>query len=135
MFITLIAVGRLGGDPELRYTADGRAMVRLRLAVDQPPRDGERETLWLTVLAFGKPAERVNEIGAKGRLVLVQGRLRERRWTDSSGTTRSAVEVLADRIRFLDRPPAPAAEAEEREEPAEERTPEEQEQEEAFWWE
>ena len=107
-----VAVGRMGVDPEMRYTPDGRAFTRFRLAVDQPPRNGERETLWLTVLSFGRLAEQVNDLGQKGRLVLVQGRLRVRTYEDREGNPRTAVEVIADRVRFLDRPAEVAAEAE-----------------------
>jgi single-strand DNA-binding protein len=73
--------------------------------------EGERreETEWFTVVAWGRLAEQCNQFLTKGRLVYVEGRLRMRTWEGQDGQRRARNEIVADRVKFLDRQPAAMA--------------------------
>lgn len=103
-----IGVGRLTRDPELRYAESGKAVAPMRIAV---PRAGEDDsTDFFDVVAFGQLAEACATHLTKGRQVLVEGALRQHTWTDNdSGERRSKVEVVANRVQFLDAPRQEAA--------------------------
>jgi len=101
----IILVGRLTRDPELRATPDGVSVVRFTLAVDRGMRAGEeRQTDFFDIVAFRQLADNVANYVTKGRLVLVEGRLQTRSYTDREGNRRKAYEVVADTVRFLERP-------------------------------
>ena len=101
----IILVGRLTRDPELRATPDGISVVRFALAVDRGMRAGEeRQTDFFDIVAFRQLADNVANYVTKGRLVLVEGRLQTRSYTDREGNRRKAYEVIADTVRFLERP-------------------------------
>lgn len=101
----IILIGRLTRDPELRATPDGVSVVRFSLAVDRFRRAGEeRQTDFFDVVAFRQLADTVANYMTKGRLVLVEGKMQTRTYTDREGNTRKAYEVLADVVRFLERP-------------------------------
>ncbi|MBC7106774.1 MAG: single-stranded DNA-binding protein [Firmicutes bacterium] len=114
MLNRIILIGRLVGDPELRYTAEGIARASFTLAVDRPfaNRQGERETDFIDIVVWRKMGETCARVLNKGRLVAVEGRLRVRSYEDNQGIRRKAAEVVADNVRFLDRPREPAAPAE-----------------------
>lgn len=114
---TVTVVGNLGADPEVRFGGDGKAVARLRVAVNERRKvDGQWQdaTQWFAVAVFGKQAEHCGQYLAKGRQVLVQGRLSAREYQAKDGTTKTAVEVAADKVVFLgakdgaDRPSQPA---------------------------
>ncbi len=108
---TIIVVGRLGRDPELRYTPTGQAVCNLSLATDNSytDRNGQRvtRTTWFRVTVWGKQAETVNQYLAKGREVLVEGRMNPdenggpRIWTRQDGTPAASYEITAQTVRFL----------------------------------
>ena len=99
-------IGRLGHDPEMRYTPEGQAVTRFSLATDRPTRAGaERETDWHRVACWGKLAEFTGEYLDKGRLVFVAGRLTYRTWEGRDGQRRRTAEVMATEIIALDRRP------------------------------
>jgi single-strand DNA-binding protein len=101
----IILVGRLTRDPELRATPDGVSVVRFTLAVDRGMRAGEeRQTDFFDIVAFRQLADNVANYTTKGRLVLVEGKLQTRSYTDREGNRRKAYEVVADTVRFLERP-------------------------------
>lgn len=101
----IILVGRLTRDPELRATADGVSVVRFTLAVDRSGRAGEeRQTDFFDIVAFRQLADTVANYMTKGRLVLVEGRMQIRTYTDREGNSRKSYEVHADIVRFLERP-------------------------------
>jgi single-strand DNA-binding protein len=101
----IILVGRLTRDPELRATPDGISVVRFTLAVDRGMRAGEeRQTDFFDIVAFRQLADNVANYVTKGRLVLVEGKLQTRSYTDREGNRRKAYEVIADTVRFLERP-------------------------------
>lgn len=103
----VILVGRLGRDPELRYTSTGMPVANLRIATDESytDRDGQRveRTEWHSVSVFQRAAENCANYLAKGSLVYVEGSLQTRKWQDQQGQDRWTTEVKAQRVQFLDR--------------------------------
>lgn len=123
-----LIAGRLTKDPEIRYTAKGMAVTNLRVAVNFRGRDRKEEASFFDVVAFGKLAEQCGEYLAKGRTVLVEGRMRQRSWESDEGARRSRLEIIASTVEFLDAPPegakaAPPAEGEEDVHPPDEDEP------------
>ena len=101
--VTLI--GNLGADPELKYTQNGQAVLRLRLATSESflNRSGERQqrTEWHTVIVWGKRGEALNTILSKGRSICVEGRIQYRQWEDKDGNKRNTTEINAQNIVLL----------------------------------
>ena len=98
-------MGRLGRDPELRYTQAGRPVASFSLAVDRDFKDkasGERATDWIPVVAWEARAKFVQQYFHKGQLAVVEGRLQIRDWTDKDGGKRRSAEVIADQVYFGD---------------------------------
>jgi single-strand DNA-binding protein len=102
---TVVLIGRLTRDPELRYTQSGKAVATVRLAVDRGTTNpqGERETDFIDVVVWDKQAETVANYLQKGRLVAVQGRLQIRQYETQEGQKREKAEVVANTVRFLDK--------------------------------
>lgn len=103
MFNKVIMAGNLTADPELRYTPQGTAVTTLRLAVNSRVKSGDEykdEALFIDVVVWGKQAETSSQYLSKGRGVLVEGRLQERKW-ESDGQKRSKMEIVAQNVRFL----------------------------------
>ncbi|MDI1472457.1 MAG: single-stranded DNA-binding protein [Thermodesulfovibrio sp.] len=103
MYNRIILIGNLTRDPEIRYTPTGVAVATVPIAVNSRYRQGEElkeETLFIDAVVFGKQAETCTQYLNKGRMVLVEGRLRERRW-EYEGQKRSKFEIIASNIRFL----------------------------------
>ena len=121
MLNNVVLIGRLARDPEMRYTPQGKPVGGFTLAVDRPftNQQGEREADFLDVVVWGKLAETCANHLSKGRLVAVSGRIQTRTWTAKDGSKRKAVEVVAEQVRFLDRPATNAEAAEEAVEDAE----------------
>jgi single-strand DNA-binding protein len=101
-----ILVGRLGKDPEVRYTPDGMMVTTFTLATDEQRKDknGERvkTTEWHRIVTFGKLAEICGKYLTKGKLVFVEGRIRTQAWEDKDGNKRSTTEIIASDMRMLD---------------------------------
>lgn len=106
MLNTVILIGRLTRDPEMRYTTSGIAVARFTLAVDRPftTQQGERETDFIDIVTWRKLAETCTNNLGKGRLVAVEGRLQIRSYETQDGQKRRAAEVVASGVRFLDWP-------------------------------
>lgn len=111
----VILIGRLGADPEIRYTNTGTAVANFSLAtsINWVNKDGEREerTEWHRIVAFGRLGEISGEYLNKGKQVYVEGRLQTRSWEDKDGNRRKTTEVVALQLQMLgppseDRPPA-----------------------------
>jgi single-strand DNA-binding protein len=114
MFNRIILIGNLTKDPELRYTPQGTAVASFRIAVNSRYKQSDElksETLFIDVVVFGKQAESCSQYLSKGRSVLVEGRLQERRW-ESEGQQRSKMEVVANSVRFLSKKSAQGTESE-----------------------
>jgi single-strand DNA-binding protein len=103
----VMLIGNLGADPEMRYTANGKAVTNFRIAVSRSVlSDGERreETEWVTIVTWERLAELVGQHLQKGRKVYVEGRLATRSWDGPDGQKRYRTEVVANQVLFLDRP-------------------------------
>ncbi len=96
--------GRLGSDVELRRTTSGKAVATVNLAVDRDFSSSgrEKETDWITIVAWGKTAEFFHRNFTKGRMAVVDGRLQIRDWTDKQGNKRKSAEVVVSNIYFGD---------------------------------
>ena len=112
MFHTLIIVGNVGRDPEMRYTPSGQAVTSFSVASNRKytSSNGEQvnETIWFRVSAWGKQAEVCNQYLKKGSRVLIEGRLTPDRatggprlWQKQDGTSAASFEVTAQTVRVL----------------------------------
>ena len=102
MLNRIIIMGRMTRDPELRRTQSGIAVTSFRVAVDRDFRgpNGEQETDFIDVVAWRNQAEFVSKYFSRGRMIIVEGQLQIRDWTDKEGQKRRNAEIVADRIRF-----------------------------------
>ncbi len=99
---TITLVGRLGADPEKRFTQDGREYSTFRVAVNDnrrgPDRQWTEHTDWFRVTAWGRTAEMANQYLNRGSRVYVSGRFRSSEWTGNDGQTRTSLEVSASDV-------------------------------------
>ena len=104
MLNNIVLMGRLVRDPELRHTGSGTAVASLTLAVDRDykSQSGEKETDFIDIVAWRSTAEFVCKYFTKGRMVVVEGRLQVRDWTDKDGGRRRSAEVVAENVYFGD---------------------------------
>ena len=99
--ITLM--GRLTRDPELRRTGSGVAVASFTIAVDRDyAKDGEKKADFINCVAWRQTGEFISKYFAKGRMIVVDGRLEMRDWTDKEGNKRIAAEVIVDSAYFGD---------------------------------
>src|SRR5215467_6713531 len=98
-------VGRLGRDPETRYTGGGSAVANFSVATDETYKDrnGERQkrTEWHKIVVWGKQAEIAQQYLKKGSLVFIEGRIQSREWQDKEGQKRTSFEIVANNFRML----------------------------------
>jgi single-strand DNA-binding protein len=99
-------IGRLGADPEIRYTASGAAIANLRVATGEKWKDkqtGELQerTEWHRVSMFGRVAEIAGEYLKKGSHVYIQGRIQTRKWQDNEGADRYTTEIVCNEMKML----------------------------------
>ena len=94
-------IGRLGRDPETRYTQSGKAVASFSLACSEK-RGGEESTEWVNVVAWEKLAEIAGQYLTKGSLVFISGRMQTRKWQDKEGGTRYTTEIVAREMKMLD---------------------------------
>ena len=98
-------IGRLGADPEMRYTANGSAVTNFNVATSRQytTADGERrdETEWFSVVTWNRLAEICSQYLAKGREVYVDGRMQTRSWEGQDGQRRYKTELIAENVQFL----------------------------------
>ena len=101
-----ILIGRLGKDPEVRYTPDGTMVTNFNLATDEQWKDksGEKvqKTEWHRIVTFGKLAEICGNYLVKGKLIFVEGRIQTRSWEDKDGVKRFTTEIVANDMKMLD---------------------------------
>ena len=102
----VILIGRLGADPENRFLPDGTQVCNFRMATDESYKNkaGEKvqKTEWHRIVTFRKLAEICGSYLAKGRLVVIEGRIQTRKWTDKDGVDRYTTEIIATVMRMLD---------------------------------
>ena len=101
----VILIGRLGADPEVRYTQNGQAVANFNVATHESwkDRDGQpqEKTEWHRIVVWGRQAETCAEYLKKGREAYVEGRLETRQWQDREGNDRYTTEIKAQTVRFL----------------------------------
>jgi len=125
----VILIGRLGKDPELKYTPSGVPVAKFSIATDESfkDRNGEmqKHTEWHNIVAWNKLAEICGEYLTKGKQVYIEGRIRSRQWEDQEKNKRTSYEIIAFQMTMLgsksdserssmpssDRPPASGARA------------------------
>ena len=99
-------IGRLGKDPEVRYTPDGAMVTNFNLATDEQWKDknGEKvqKTEWHKIVTFGKLAEICGNYLVKGKLVFVEGRIQTQSWDDKEGVKRYTTQIVANNMQMLD---------------------------------
>jgi single-strand DNA-binding protein len=103
-----IIVGRLGRDPEIRYTPGGVAVANFSVATSEEWKDREsnekkERTEWHRIVAFGKLGEICGEYLSKGKLIYVEGRIQTRSWEDKDGNKKYTTEIVASDVQFLDK--------------------------------
>lgn len=111
MYQQLTIIGNLGRDPELRYMPDGTGVANLSVAVSEKEKQADGSyadhTTWFRVTLWGKQAENANQYLAKGRQVLVVGRLKSdengnpKMWTGNNGQARASFEMSGSTIKYL----------------------------------
>lgn len=108
----VFVMGRLGVDPEMRYTPNQTAVATLKVATTEAwTKDGQRQeqTEWHRIVVWGRQAENCAKYLSKGRQVLVEGRLQTRAWDDkTSGQKRYTTEIVANNVQFIGGPNASA---------------------------
>lgn len=102
----VIAIGNLGGDPEIRYLPSGQAVCNFNIAVSESWKDkqtGEQKerTEWITVEVWGKTAEACSEYLHKGSQCYIDGKLQTDSWVDDAGVKKYRTKVRADNVQFL----------------------------------
>ncbi len=103
----VMLIGRLGQDPEIRYTGSGEAVANLSIATSESWKDkgtGEKKekTEWHRIVAFKRLAEIMGEYLKKGSHVYIEGRLQTRKWQDKDGNDRYTTEIVANSMQMLD---------------------------------
>lgn len=102
MFNKVILMGRLVADPELRQTPNNISLCRFRIAVDRgfASNNGERQADFINIVAWRQQAEFVSRYFSKGKMIIVDGALRNADYTDANGVKHYAMEVQADKVSF-----------------------------------
>lgn len=102
----VMLIGRLGQDPELKYTPSGSAVCNFSMATSESWTDksGQKQekTEWHRIVVWGKLAELCNQYLGKGRQAFVEGKLQTRSWDDKEGVKKYTTEVMANTVQFLD---------------------------------
>lgn len=99
-------IGRLGRDPELRYTGSGTPVANFSLATDETWTDsnGQRQsrTEWHNIVVWSRLAEICDQYLRKGRLIFIEGRIQTREWDDRDGNKRRTTEIVASNMQMLE---------------------------------
>jgi len=105
----VMLIGRLGSDPELKYTASQQAVTTLSLATSEAWKDkdgnAQERTEWHRIVLWQKSAEIANEYLKKGSRIFIEGRLQTRSWEDQNGNKKYTTEIVAQNFEFLDSRP------------------------------
>jgi single-strand DNA-binding protein len=99
----VILIGRLTRDAELRYTASGQAVCKFSIAVNRRRKNGDQwedEANFFDIVLWGRQGESLNQYLVKGKMIGVEGELRQDRW-QQDGQNRSKVEIVANNIQLL----------------------------------
>ena len=101
----VMLIGRLGNNPEIRYTNTQMAVANFNIATSENWTDkaGQKQerTEWHKIVVWGKLAERCSQYLSKGRQCFIEGRLQTRQWEDQTGNKRYTTEIVANTVQFL----------------------------------
>ena len=100
----VMLIGRLGKDPETRFTPNGKAVANFSIATSEKwKKDGEKQerTEWHNIVVFEKLAEIVGQYLTKGSQVYIEGKLQTRKWQDKQGNDRYTTEIVASQMQML----------------------------------
>lgn len=107
-----IILGNVGKDPEIRYSADGKAIANFSVATSSSWKDKtgakQEQTEWHRISAFGKLAEIIGEYIKKGSQIYIEGRIQTRKWQDKDGVEKYTTEIIADQMTMLGGPKSEA---------------------------
>jgi len=110
----VILIGRLGQNPEIRYTNSGAPVANFTIATSETwtNKEGKKDekTEWHKIVAWGKLGELCGEYLSKGRRVYIEGKLQTRSWEGKDGNKRYVTEIIAGNVQFLDSPQKKGAE-------------------------
>ncbi|MBI5682467.1 MAG: single-stranded DNA-binding protein [Deltaproteobacteria bacterium] len=105
----VMLIGRLGADPEVKYSPGGTAVTTFKIATSErwKGKDGnlQERTEWHRIVTFGKTAEICGEYLVKGKQIYIEGRLQTRSWEDKDGNKRWTTEIIANTMQMLGSPP------------------------------
>ncbi|GHU81126.1 hypothetical protein FACS189468_3000 [Spirochaetia bacterium] len=105
----VVLIGRLTRDAELKYTANGQAVCKFSVAVNRRRKNGDQwvdEASFFDIVLWGRQGESLNQYLVKGKMVGIEGELRQDRW-EQDGQTRSKVEIVANNLQLLGGNPGP----------------------------
>ena len=103
MFNLVVLTGRLTAAPELKTTSNGTSVVSFSIAVDRRYRTGEeRQTDFINIVAWRSSAEFISKYFKKGSLIGIEGSIQTRKYTDKNGNNRTAFEVVANNVQFVE---------------------------------
>ena len=103
MFNLVVLTGRLTADPELKTTSNGLSVTTFSIAVDRRYRSGEeRQTDFINIVAWRQTAEFITKYFKKGSLIGIEGAIQTRRYQDKNGNNRTAFEVIANNVQFVE---------------------------------
>jgi single-strand DNA-binding protein len=101
--VTLI--GRLGGDPEVKYTPDGTPLAKFSMATEETFKDKnnqeQKHVEWHNIVAWKKLAEICGKYLTKGKQVYIEGKISSRKWTDKQNVERTSYEIVAEKMLML----------------------------------
>ena len=103
MLNKVILMGRLVADPELKQTTNNISVCRFSIAINRPfaPKDGgERQSDFINIVVWRNTAEFVSKYFSKGKMIIVEGALRNNNYTDKDGVKHYSLEVHADKVSF-----------------------------------
>jgi single-strand DNA-binding protein len=114
-------IGNVGNEPEMRFTPNGKPVTSFSVATNwvytSPEGERRQETEWFNIVAWDRLAEQCNQFLAKGKLVYAEGRIHTRTWEGQDGQPHSKMEIVANRVIFLDKKGSAALKDEKAEEP------------------
>ena len=103
MFNLVVLTGRLTADPELKTTPNGTSVTSFSIAVDRRYRSGEeRQTDFINIVAWRTSAEFICKYFTKGSMIGIEGSIQTRRYQDKNGNNRTAFEVVANNVQFVE---------------------------------
>lgn len=102
MFNLVVLTGRLCNDAELKYTQSNIPVCSFTLAVDRRGKGEDKQTDFINIVAWRQTAEFISKYFAKGSMIGIEGAIQTRKYQDSEGKNRTAFEVIANNVQFME---------------------------------